>query len=319
MKKMFQFLFSRGVFLCIFLSNCIFFADQVQGGSKKPVLVDFILYCRDRPNGEYINVTTPTEKLLEYFTKPECIKCIVHGWMQNAFTPVIQDIMKAYLLKTECYVIVVNWNYEAKENYIAAIKFIRGVGELIADLLLRLRFLKRCFLNSLHLIGHSLGCHVVGYAARFVHEKTDYKAKIGRVTGLDCANPGFETLRISQPMGRGDATYFDAIHTCSGLLGMSKSIGDFDFRCNKGKHPQPGCKIMDVTCSHQKSCYYFKESIMEGEKAFKAHLCDSKKDFENGNCDYNPTAHMGEHLKLNDSVPGDYYLETKSDSPYTLS
>lgn len=45
-------------------------------------------------------------------------------------------------------------------------------------------------LTNIHLLGHSLGSHMVGFAGKFVKETT--KDRIGRITGLDPAGPLFE-------------------------------------------------------------------------------------------------------------------------------
>lgn len=93
--------------------------------------------------------------------------------------------------------------------------------------------------EDVHIIGHSLGAHVAGAAG------SSTKRKVSRVTGLDPALPGFQYY--AGPEGRldeGDAEFVEAIHTCSGVLGMSSPTGHADFYPNGGSPFQPGCCCM---------------------------------------------------------------------------
>lgn len=85
-------------------------------------------------------------------------------------------------------------------------------------------------LEDVHLIGHSLGAHIAGAAARRFFEIKGNK--LPRITALDpnilCDRPGNgrSSLRAS------DADFVDVIHTNPGVFGMSEPIGDVDFYVN---------------------------------------------------------------------------------------
>lgn len=49
-------------------------------------------------------------------------------------------------------------------------------------------------INTLHLIGFSLGAHLMGEVGRSVQELSDGHLKIDRITGLDPASPAFFPL-----------------------------------------------------------------------------------------------------------------------------
>merc|ERR1712080_192708 len=98
-------------------------------------------------------------------------------------------------------------------------------------------------LSSIHLIGHSLGAHVVGFIGKEVQSMG--LGKVDRITGLDPAKPFFELATPRDRIDRSDAQFVDIIHTNSGnlwdgCLSIPKPLGHIDFYPAGGKH-QPGC------------------------------------------------------------------------------
>ena len=95
--------------------------------------------------------------------------------------------------------------------------------------------------SSFHLIGHSLGAHVAGYAGKWLG------GKLAHITGLDPAGPYFEGL--TNPAARlwhTDAQFVESIHTDAHHLiptlgfGMYETCSHIDFYPNGGVS-QPGC------------------------------------------------------------------------------
>lgn len=60
--------------------------------------------------------------------------------------------------------------------------------------------------KDVHIIGHSLGAHTAGYAG----ERID---KLGRITGLDPAEPYFQGMPEQIRLDPSDADLVDVIHT----------------------------------------------------------------------------------------------------------
>lgn len=135
-----------------------------------------------------------------------------------------------------------------------------SVGYVISEFLDRLVELTGINPSNIHLIGHSLGAHVVGSCG--YHFKS---GKIGRITGeriilkikkrttasvlkcfvlgLDPAAPGFEILPLTtEKLDKENAEFVDVIHTAGGTLGYFQSLGHVDFFPNAGTAPQPGCE-----------------------------------------------------------------------------
>lgn len=103
-----------------------------------------------------------------------------------------------------------------------------AIGKKIGEALVIL--IRTYPIENIHLIGHSLGAHIVGYAGKEFYEKTG--KLIPRITGLDPSNPCFKQGERLNGLSRGDAEFVDVIHTNPGVLGKRDSIGDADFYPN---------------------------------------------------------------------------------------
>lgn len=101
---------------------------------------------------------------------------------------------------------------------------------------------KRIPLKNFHVIGHSLGAHVSGFAAKTVIQQMG--SKIWQVTGLDAARPLFEVPRRSKTdrLSNEDATVVECVHTDGGVFGFKDALGTIDFFPNGGGPDQPGCE-----------------------------------------------------------------------------
>ena len=75
---------------------------------------------------------------------------------------------------------------------------------------------KHDVLENIHLVGHSLGAHVVGFIAKTVQSMG--LGKIKQITGLDPAYPFFELHGPEDRIDKSDAEFVQIIHTNSGFL-----------------------------------------------------------------------------------------------------
>lgn len=124
--------------------------------------------------------------------------------------------------KNQHNVIAVDWSGGGKTiNYQRAKANTRIVGATIGLLISKLKKLyPNANLTSFHLIGHSLGAHVMGFAGRNVTQLTG--EKIGWITGLDPAGPCFkkkgqecETVKVDTQdiLSHHSAIFVEAFHT----------------------------------------------------------------------------------------------------------
>lgn len=125
-------------------------------------------------------------------------------------------------------------------------------------------------LESLHLVGHSLGGQLSGYVGRSIQEKTNKEKKLKRISALDPAFPPFYPAIGVKALGPKDADLVDVIHTDAWLYGAPFTTGTVDFWPNGGKTLQPGCPKRNYKmltdndlCSHRRSWRFWAESVAE--------------------------------------------------------
>ncbi|XP_055846824.1 vitellogenin-1-like [Episyrphus balteatus] len=168
-------------------------------------------------------------------------------------------------------------------------------------------------LESIHLIGHSLGAHICGSAGRSFTTLTD--EKLPRITGLDPAKPCFNEGEDLTGLMRGDADFVDIIHTNPGVLGRRDPTGDVDFYPD-GIIPLPtGCYT--ILCAHERAWRYYVESVYPGnENNFMAKRCNSMTKLKQNRCGKTPAAPMGYATSSN--LRGNYFLEVRGSSPFGM-
>ncbi|XP_072747044.1 pancreatic triacylglycerol lipase-like [Anoplolepis gracilipes] len=269
--------------------------------------VFFSLYTKKNPtvpqslyvNDEYVLKNSNFDP-----TKPT--RFITHGWMNSRNSPACYLSRDAYVKSEDCNVIVIDWSKISIRPYIWASQRVGIVGQFVSTMI---DFLEEqgMDLSKTLLVGHSLGAHIVGLAAR------NAQGKVNFVVGLDPAFPGFSLAGPGSRISYDDAQYVEIIHTNGGLLGFLTAIGDSDFYPNGGEK-QLGC-LLDFSgaCSHARSFRFFAESI-DSPRGFHGRKCNSFIRFKKGLCDDQSTSLMGHKSELH--AYGTYYLVTNSKSPY---
>ncbi|KAL4715591.1 hypothetical protein ACJJTC_009217 [Scirpophaga incertulas] len=278
--------------------------------------VYFYLYTRENiNNGELLTIPYDDTRIeSKYFNSANEIKAITHGWLSKANTEWLQNMKNALLDRKDFNVIAVDWSELAQNPlYPWPAVSTRYVGKRLSKLLDSLTKSYEMKNPDTHLIGHSLGAHVMGYAGMYSEQK------IKRISGLDPARPLFELPLMNKNfrLDDTDADFVDIIHTSSGVLGYEDSHGHADFYPNGGKPKQPGCEGRQHAiegCSHGRSITFFIESI-DPTARFKAYPCDSWENYENGKCRSNATL-MG--YPANSNQLGDFYLRTNNQSRYAI-
>lgn len=98
-------------------------------------------------------------------------------------------------------------------------------------------------LSDFHVVGHSLGGQIAGFVGKTVQNLTGLN--IGKITGLDPANPLFVPTHPESRLANTDADIVVAVHTDGLIFGYYYPIGGIDFYANGGTAAQPGCLVED--------------------------------------------------------------------------
>ena len=108
-------------------------------------------------------------------------------------------------------VFCVDWSTVAADPlYFPVVPLTQTVGQMIGHFITRLVAATGVSLNDVHLIGHSMGAHVVGFAGGSLAPN-----KVAQISGLDPAGPGYGD---GQPrLSKDDAQLVVCTHTSSGI------------------------------------------------------------------------------------------------------
>lgn len=295
------------------------------------------MYTRQNPNTIfYINMDDYSNIQKSHFSGSRPTKIISHGFLENGFVAWMKDMKNSLLKQGDYNVILVDWGGGSSLPYTQATANTRVVGALLAKLVKFLQAHGSAKPEDVHIIGHSLGAHIAGYAG----ERTQ---NMGRITGLDPAGPYFENTDKVVRLDPTDAMFVDAIHTDGESLltlgfGLKQALAHADYYPNGG-HDQPGCSkgIIDnirlegdlfnggkqfIACNHLRAYDYFTESITT-TCPFIAYHCTDYASFQQGkctDCSKNPCGQLGLYADKHKPPSGrdhvKFFLDTSASSPF---
>ncbi|XP_013144360.1 PREDICTED: pancreatic triacylglycerol lipase-like [Papilio polytes] len=284
--------------------------DVVMPVQSTADVCSFWLYTRRNPkNYQLLSLNNVTNS---DFMANKPLILVTHGWLVDGSGPATQLIKDAYLDTHDVNVIVVDWRQIAHISYLSAAYKTADIGRQISDLLIAIAKHYAFDMSRVHLIGHSLGAHVMG-SAGFQLKTNGYVA--GRLTALDASRPFFEVPHLLEGFSANDAAFVDVIHTNVDFLGITNPRGHADFYPNGGYMQEPCCHSeTDVrnNCQHTCSYHYFKESVRGS--IFRARKCSDFQSYLSGKCKRNELSYMGEMCTPNSH--GTFYLVSKNPINY---
>lgn len=226
---------------------------------------------------------------------------IIHGYLENGYLQWVLDLTTELLTKDNYNVVVVDWGQGATPPYTQAVANARLVGAVLADMIQYMQDRYSSAGSDFHLIGYNVGAHIGGYAGEKVKG-------IGRITGLDPAEPYFARTDRVVRLDPGDAEFVDVIHTGGSsyhnghdghrTTHAMQDFGHVDFYPNGGQAPEcqdltynyvrPDSSLYGVrryvSCPDSaRSHQYFSESI-NNDCPFYGYACGDYDNFTSGAC-----------------------------------
>ncbi|XP_058234675.1 pancreatic triacylglycerol lipase-like [Hemibagrus wyckioides] len=266
--------------------------------SPEKINARFLLFTRQNPDFSK-EISTNADVIARSTYQPtRKTRFITHGFIDKGDENWLIDMCKLMLSTEDINCICLDWKSGSRTLYTQAANNIRVLG---AQLAYMISIFKENFQQepeNVHIIGHSLGAHLAAEAGRRT-------PKLGRITGLDPAEPYFQGCPTLIRLDPSDALFVDVIHTDALPMipylgfGMSQAVGHLDFYPNGGES-MPGCEkniisqIVDidgiwegtrdfVACNHLRSYKYYSDSILN-PTGFLGYPCSNQDMFESGQC-----------------------------------
>lgn len=282
--------------------------EQLQG-EREPNLNGLSLVYKRRYTRTIINITAAAEVLrnARKYEGEEKVILFVHGFTDDPTKGSFTNISDSFLDKAEISTIALDGSSLIRWLYLRSTTYVRFIGQKLGETLASLVY-KGQDPSRIHIIGHSLGAHISGFAGKTFYNITGFK--IGRISGLDPAGPCFSHVEEDCRLQASDADYVDIIHSDAGVYGIKDSVGHVDYYPNSGAL-QPNCLFQ--TCSHSRSWQLYARSVL-APRDFPAVRCGSWEAFRKGTCD-GDISYMGYGSS---GARGLYFLQTEGEYPYGL-
>jgi pancreatic triacylglycerol lipase len=300
----------------------------------------FILFTRGSHETEQIGYELLPDKdaILRFsdFNAERKTYFLIHGFTDNHKVDWLWNTKDLLLKNEDVNIIAVDWAAGAKSPYLQATANSRLVGAMIARMITYLEQKADLNTDDIHIISHSLGSHVAGYAGDRL------LGRIARITAIDPMDLYFGGTDPIVRLDTTDAKFVEVIHSNAAAvnnlgLGIPGAIGHVDLYPNGGSK-QPGCRdtlgnliisIIDLVllnfegaistwaCSHVRAAHFYAESISDTDSCpFVSFPCQSFSEFEKGNCyqlctEPGKCAPLGYNAKKHDvRASGTFYLRT---------
>lgn len=131
-----------------------------------------------------------------------------------------QAVVGAYLQRKDHNILVMDWSqYNAGNYFLETIPHTMKIGEMLGQAIVTLTS-QGFDISKLHMVGHSMGAHLLGQAGRVAKFLSSNAVRVPRITGLDPAGPGFYPVNpYLIAVNKFDANFVDIIHTDFVMLG----------------------------------------------------------------------------------------------------
>ncbi|CAH0592295.1 unnamed protein product [Chrysodeixis includens] len=275
--------------------------EYIERYTRNPNNNDYWLYTRSNPlHAQELRLGDANSVLNSNFDFSKVTVFLAHGWNGNGRNKMNGLLTEAFLENDDVNVIVLDWSELANRGYTTARQGTAEVGRGLGQFVNWLVQLGLSY-DRVHLVGFSLGGHLVGNAGR------ETGSLAARVTALDPAGPlwGWGRDHIAKTDGR----YVEIIHTNTDFLGFQDPCGDADFYPNGGSG-MPGC--WTNSCSHSRAYEYMASTVKHNH--LLANECANYREASRNRCS-GTTTPMG-NSDLFKSRSGIFRVNTGRNYPY---
>lgn len=232
----------------------------------------------------------------------------MHGFTDDPTLFNFAAVNEAFQSKGHYNILALDASSLIRYMYLRSSTYVRFIGEKLGATLAEM-VKSGLDHKNIHLVGHSLGAHIAGFAGKTFHTLTG--TLVGRISGLDPAGPSFTHVDSNLRLAASDAEFVDVIHTNAGVYGLTSPVGHVDFFPNGGAQ-QPNCLFEFM--SHNRVVELFAESVKNPE-SFPARACKDWEEFKREESS-DDVSFMGYGCKP--GTKGLYYLRTGDEKPYGL-
>ncbi|KAF2883707.1 hypothetical protein ILUMI_22457 [Ignelater luminosus] len=310
-----------------------------------PIANDSIKFYFFNSTSSYVRIDSDNPPQLDPSKR---LIILAHGWLCSMNDSYFPDLRQAYFKRYgDCNIIGVDWSDLSVNVWSIAYCSVPIVGAKLGDLLCKIASTSGIPVESMHMVGHSMGGQMAGFTGQRV--QTQCGSKIGNITALDPGGISYQVqLDESKRLDKGDGIAVQVIHTNAGILGYEGNCGTTDFYPNCGTI-QPGCldviqalknaallwpnnpqailnnslvnlPLTEVLCDHFRSIVYFIESV--NSKQFKAIDCKKcTSTILDSLCLLAQALNLADYTIMGEDCPpvneeDAYFLTTNSKSPF---
>ncbi|XP_077295056.1 endothelial lipase-like [Arctopsyche grandis] len=239
----------------------------------------------------------------------------VHGYTDRPDGLAAPKLVAAYQTRGKHNILLLNCNSLTGFEYFRSSRAVRYIGKRLGNVLSQ--FYKSKFnMDTLDLVGHSLGAQILGFAGKSYLKSTG--KLLPRITALDVAAVCFKGLNNDERLFKGDAEFVQVLHTNAGGMGMRVPVGDIDFYINGGNNQPPLFGLICLwTCSHNRAVDIWKFAV-ENQNKFVGTQCFNLKEIDRDRCfkKGRKTAILGPDA--DPKIKGMYYVKTTNRAPFSM-
>ncbi|KOB77218.1 putative lipase [Operophtera brumata] len=152
------------------------------------------------------------------FNPQQPLVIFMHGFVDDPTLFNFDHVNEAFRSKGQYNIFALDASPLIGYLYLRSSTYVRFIGEKLGLIIASMGEDHK----DIHLVGHSLGSHIAGFAGKTFHNLT--RTLVGRISALDPAGPCFSNVHEDLRITAADAEYVDVIHTNGGVLGLSQPI-----------------------------------------------------------------------------------------------